>query len=107
MSKSITAFAYPLNGYNAGNSALIEGNMIIKQVGIIQSSHIGVLNIERINIGDNVAGMVTGVVECGNGQRIVISDMNTYIGIFNTLEAAENCYATSQTIEAAMSRLMK
>jgi len=106
MSKSITAFAYPLNGCNAGNSALIEGNMIIKQVGIIQSSHVRTLNIEHINIGDNVAGMATGVVECDN-EWIAISDMDIYIGIFDTYEIADNCYATSQTIEAAMSRLMK
>jgi len=106
MTKSITAFAYPLNGSNAGNSALIEGGMIINLVGIIQSSHIGVLNIERINIGDTVGGMSSGAIECGN-EWIVISDMNTYVGIFSTLEAAENCYATSQTIEAAMSILMQ
>jgi len=104
MTKSITAFAYPLNGSNAGNSALISETH--RHVGIIQSSHIGVLNIERINIGDTVAGKSSGAIECGN-EWIVISDMNTYVGIFSTLESAENCYATSQTIEAVMSRLMQ
>jgi len=102
MSKSPSAcFTHPLNTSFAGDCAILQNHALTCN---IQSGASSFLKIPVYKIGDETAGFNSGVTDIGIGLFLVISSDGIYIGIFESIETAENCYATALTMEVALRR---